>query len=76
MRVRSANRPVEEAMPATGAAAPAQALEFGTFHGILRPTEGTEVDLAKYRADSAWRKRFSYNFGAAPLTPEQAVSQK
>ena len=63
-------------MPTARAAAPAQALEFETFRGILRPTEGTEVDLAKYRADSAWRKRFSYNFGAAPLTPDQTVSQK
>jgi hypothetical protein len=142
MHIRSANRPVDQAMPAAGAAAPAQALETVTFYGILHPTEGTatayrmadgthvrrftnfktsngpdvhvyivaaddakdnarvlragfidlgvikgnigdqnctlgpEVDLAKYRAVSAWCKRFSYNFGAAPLTPDQTVSQK
>jgi len=63
-------------MPTARAAAPAQALESGTFYGILHPTEGTEVDLAKYRAVSAWCKRFSVNFGAAPLTPDQTVSQK
>ena len=63
-------------MPTARAAAPAQALESGTFYGILHPTEGAEVDLAKYRAVSAWCKRFSVNFGAAPLTPDQTVSQK
>ncbi len=39
-------------------------------------TLGPDVDLAKYRAVSVWCKRFSFNFGAAPLTPEQAVSEK
>ncbi len=76
MRVRSVNRPVDEAIPAAEAAAPAQALESVTFYGILHPTEGAKVDLAKYRAVSAWCKRFSCNFGAAPLEPNQAVSQK
>jgi hypothetical protein len=37
---------------------------------------GPDVDLSKYRAVSVWCKRFSVNFGAAPLTPDQAVSQK
>jgi hypothetical protein len=37
---------------------------------------GSDVDLSKYRAVSVWCKRFSVNFGAAPLTPNQAVSQK
>jgi len=34
-----------------------------------------EVDLSKYRALSIWCKRFSVNFGTAPLMPDQAVLQ-
>ena len=30
---------------------------------------GSDFDLAKYRAVSIWCKRFSVNFGAAPLRP-------
>ena len=37
---------------------------------------GPDVDLAKYRAVSVWCKRFSVNFGAAPLMLNQTVSQK
>ncbi|HET8921991.1 MAG TPA: DM13 domain-containing protein [Candidatus Acidoferrum sp.] len=37
---------------------------------------GPNIDLAKYRAVSVWCKRFSVNFGAAPLMPDQTVSQK
>lgn len=37
---------------------------------------GPDVDLAKYRAVSVWCKRFSVNFGAAPLVLNQTVSQK
>jgi hypothetical protein len=37
---------------------------------------GPDIDLAKYRAVSVWCKRFSVNFGAAPLMPDQTVSQK
>jgi Electron transfer DM13 len=37
---------------------------------------GPDVDLSKYRAVSVWCKRFSVNFGAAPLAPDQAVSQQ
>jgi len=136
------NRPVDEAMPTAHGASPAQAIESGTFYGILHPTEGTatiyrmgdgtrvlrftkfktsngpdvhvymvaaddakdnatvlragfidlgtikgnigdqnytlgpDVDFAKYRAVSVRCKRFSVNFGAAPLTPDQAISQK
>jgi len=136
------NQRVDEAMPTGEAASSAQALESGTFYGILHPTEGTatiyrmadgthllrftnfktsngpdvhvymvaadnpkdsasvlragfidlgsikgnigdqnytlapDVDLAKYRAVSVWCKRFSVNFGTAPLMPDQAVSQK
>ena len=29
----------------------------------------SDVDLSKYRAVSIWCKRFSVNFGAAPLRP-------
>ena len=36
----------------------------------------SNLDLGKYRAVSIWCKRFSVNFGTAPLTPDQAVSQK
>jgi len=32
-------------------------------------TLGGELDLAKYRAVSIWCKRFSVNFGTAPLRP-------
>jgi hypothetical protein len=36
---------------------------------------GSDVDLAKYRAVSIWCKRFSVNFGAAPLMPAQAMNR-
>ena len=39
-------------------------------------TLGPNVDLSKYRAVALWCKRFSLNFGAAPLTPEGAMSRK
>ena len=39
-------------------------------------TLGQNVDLAKYRAVSLWCQRFSLNFGAAPLTLEDAMSRK
>jgi Electron transfer DM13 len=32
-------------------------------------TLGSDLDLAKYRTVSVWCKRFSKNFGAAPLMP-------
>lgn len=35
----------------------------------------SDVDLSKYRAVSIWCQRFSVNFGAAPLKPDQAVRQ-
>jgi hypothetical protein len=35
-------------------------------------TLGSDLDLAKYRAVSIWCKRFSVNFGAAPLRPTEA----
>jgi Electron transfer DM13 len=39
-------------------------------------TLGGDLDLAKYRAVSIWCKRFSVNFGAARLMPDQAVSER
>jgi Electron transfer DM13 len=37
---------------------------------------GPDVDLSKYRTVSVWCKRFSVNFGAAPLTPDRTISRK
>jgi Electron transfer DM13 len=34
---------------------------------------GPDVDLSKYRAVSVWCKRFSVNFGTAPLLLNQAI---
>jgi hypothetical protein len=34
-------------------------------------TLASDLDLAKYRAVSIWCKRFSVNFGAAPLRPTE-----
>lgn len=36
---------------------------------------GSDVDLSKYRAVSVWCKRFSVNFGTAPLRPGRAMLQ-
>jgi hypothetical protein len=38
-------------------------------------TFGSELDLSKYRAVSVWCKRFSLNFGAAPLAAEHTLSR-
>jgi hypothetical protein len=38
-------------------------------------TLGPDVDLSKYRAVSVWCKRFSFNFGTAPLAANQTTSQ-
>lgn len=35
-----------------------------------------EMNLSKYRAVSVWCKRFSFNFGTAPLVPNQTLLQK
>jgi hypothetical protein len=54
-------------------------IDLGTIKGNIGDqnyTLGPDVDLSKYRAVSVWCKRFSVNFGAAPLTPDQAVSQR
>ena len=38
-------------------------------------TFGPEVDLSKYRAVSVWCKRFSLNFGTAPLAAGHTMSR-
>jgi len=35
----------------------------------------SDIDLSKYRAVSIWCKRFSVNFGAAPLRPASSSSE-
>jgi hypothetical protein len=54
-------------------------IDLGTIKGNIGDQNyalGSDLDLSKYRAVSVWCKRFSVNFGAAPLTPDQAVSQQ
>ena len=53
-------------------------IDLGTIKGNIGDQNyvlGPDVDLSKYRAVSVWCKRFSVNFGAAPLMTDQAVSQ-
>jgi hypothetical protein len=53
-------------------------IDLGTIKGNIGDqnyTLGPEVDLSKYRAVSVWCKRFSANFGTAPLMPSM-MSQK
>jgi Electron transfer DM13 len=53
-------------------------LDLGTIKGNLGDQNYTlqpDVDLSKYRAVSVWCKRFSVNFGTAPLTPDDAMSR-
>ena len=50
----------------------AEFIDLGVIKGNVGDqnyTLGSDVDLAKYRTVSIWCKRFSKNFGAAPLTP-------
>jgi hypothetical protein len=54
-------------------------IDLGVIRGNIGDQNyplGPDVDLSKYRAVSVWCKRFSVNFGAAPLTPNQTASQK
>ena len=47
-------------------------IDLGVIKGNIGDqnyTFGNDLDLAKYRAVSIWCKRFSVNFGAAPLRP-------
>ena len=52
---------------------------FGTDRGNVGDQKyalGSDVDLSKYRAVSVWCKRFSVNFGTAPLIPDHIISEK
>ena len=54
-------------------------IDLGSIKGNIGDQNyalGPDVDLAKHRAVSVWCKRFSVNFGAAPLKPDQTVSQQ
>lgn len=54
-------------------------IDLGSIKGNVGDqnyTLGRDVDLSKYRAVSVWCKRFSVNFGTAPLMPDQTMSQK
>jgi hypothetical protein len=54
-------------------------IDLGTIKGNIGDqnyTVGPDVDLSKYRAVSVWCKRFSVNFGTAPLAPDHTMSQK
>jgi hypothetical protein len=50
-------------------------IDLGVIKGNIGDqnyTLGSDLDLGKYRAVSIWCKRFSVNFGAAPLRPTEA----
>jgi hypothetical protein len=54
-------------------------IDLGTIKGNIGNQNyalGPDVDLSKYRAVSVWCKRFSVNFGTAPLTPDHMMSRK
>jgi hypothetical protein len=51
-------------------------IDLGVIKGNIGDqnyTLGSDLDLSKYRAVSIWCKRFSVNFGAAPLRPAQTA---
>ena len=53
-------------------------IDLGTIKGNIGDQNyalGTDLDLSKYRTVSIWCKRFSVNFGAAPLRSNNAMSQ-
>jgi hypothetical protein len=54
-------------------------LELGSLKGNIGDQNyevPADADLAKYRAVTIWCKRFSVNFGTAPLNSSAAVSAK
>ena len=54
-------------------------IDLGSIKGNIGDQNyalGLNVDLSKYRAVSVWCKRFSVNFGTAPLMLNQTISQK
>jgi Electron transfer DM13 len=53
-------------------------IDLGSIKGNIGDQNYTlapDVDLSKYRAVSVWCKRFSANFGTAPLVAERTMSQ-
>jgi Electron transfer DM13 len=51
-------------------------IDLGSIKGNIGDQNyslGSDVDLSKYRAVSVWCKRFSVNFGAAPLSMNQVA---
>ena len=53
-------------------------IDLGTIKGNIGDQNyalGTDLDLSKYRTVSIWCKRFSVNFGAAPLRSNNEMSQ-
>jgi hypothetical protein len=53
-------------------------VDLGSIKGNIGDqnyTLGSDVDLSKYRAVSVWCKRFSVNFGAAPLSTDQVAQR-
>jgi hypothetical protein len=54
-------------------------IDLGSIKGNIGDQNYTlspDVDLLKYRAVSVWCKRFSVNFGTAPLMPDRTMSPK
>ena len=54
-------------------------IDLGPIKGNIGDQNYTlspDVDLSKYRSVSVWCKRFSYNFGTAPLISDHLVSEK
>jgi hypothetical protein len=54
-------------------------IDLGSIKGNMGDQNyavGADVDLSKYRTVSVWCKRFSVNFGAAPLRPDHMMSQQ
>ena len=53
-------------------------VDLGSIKGNIGDqnyTIGSDVDLSKYRTVSVWCKRFSVNFGAAPLSTDQVAQR-
>jgi len=54
-------------------------IDLGSIKGNIGDQNyavGSDVDLSKYRAVSVWCKRFSVNFGTAPLTTTHTTAQR
>ena len=53
-------------------------VDLGTIKGNIGDQNyalGSDLDLSKYRTVSIWCKRFAVNFGAAPLSADDVMSQ-